>query len=120
MKYLKYLIFPFLIFSLTLSECTSYSQLNSTNYQTSEVIHRNNLLPDPKNYFFASNDSYKKISLFFIPSFLTFKNSFDQKVRILLKLQSIVCFNIDDFISEYIQQNNSVNSKSTYSSLYIR
>ena len=120
MKHLKYLIFPFLIFSLTLSECTSYSQLSSINYQTSEIIHRSNLLSDSRIYFFGNNYSNKRISLFFLPSFLTFKNSFDQKVRIIIKLQSIVCFNIDDFISEYIQQNNSINSKSSYSSLYIR
>ena len=94
MKYLKYLIFPFLIFSLTLSECTSYSQLSSTNYQTSEIIHRNNLLSDSRNYFFASNnDFHKKNSLFFLSSFLRFKNYFDQQVRIILKLQSIICFN---------------------------
>ncbi len=120
MKYLKYLIFPFLIFSLTLSEYTSYSQLSSTNCQTSKIIHRSNLLSDSRNYFFGNNYSYKRISIFFLSSFLTFKNYFNQQVRIILKLQSFICFNMNDFISEYIQQHNSVNSKSTYSSLYIR
>ena len=119
-KSLKYLIFPFLIFSLTINECTSYSRLNSTNYQTTEIIHRNSLISDSRIYFFGKNYSNISIPLFFLPSFLTVQNCFNQQVRIILKLQSIVCFKINDFISEYIQQHNSVNSKLTYSSLYIR
>jgi len=113
-KFLKYLIFPFLIFSLTINECTSYSQLNSTIYQTSEIIDRNNILSDSRIFFFGINYSDKRISLFFLPSFLTFQNYFNQQVRIILKLQSIVCFNIDDFISKYLQQHNSLNSKATF------
>ena len=103
-----------------MNECTSYIQINSTNYQTSEIDHRNILLSDSRTYFFGNNYSTKRISLFFTPSFLTFQNYFNQQVQIILKLQAIVCFNIDDYISEYLQKHNSVNSKLTYSSLYIR
>ncbi len=119
-KTLKYLIFPFLIFSLTVYEGLFYYQSSSINYyQTSEMILRNKLKSDLRLYNFSKNYSKKSILLFFLLPFIRTQYYYSQQIRIILKLQTIVCFKINDFVSRYIHIRISLNSKRAYSNLYI-
>ncbi len=119
-KILKYLIFPFLIFSLTVNEGILYSQSSSFNYyQTSEMVLRDKLKSDLSLYYLGKNYTNKSILLFFLLSFIGILHYFNQQIRIILKLQTIVYFNINDFVSRYMHLHISLNSNRAYSNLYI-
>ena len=119
-KRLKYLIFPFLIFSLTVNEGLLYSQSSSFNYyQTSDMVLRDKIKSDLRLYYFGKNYTNKSILLFFLLSFIRIQHHFSQQVQIILKLQAIVYFKIDDFVSRYIHLHISLNSKRAFSRLYI-
>lgn len=119
-KILKYLIFPFLIFSLTVNEGLLYSQSSSFNYcQTSEMVLRNKLESDLRLYYFGKKYSNNSILLFFLLPFIRIQYYFSQQIRIILKLQAVVYFNIDDFVSRFLHLRISLNSKRAYSNLYI-
>jgi len=119
-KILKYLIFPFLIFSLTVNEGLLYSQSATLNYyQTSEMVLRDKLKSDLSLYYLGKNYSNKSILLFFILSFIRILHYFSQQIRIILKLQTIVYFKVDDFVSRFIHLPISLNSKSASSNFYI-
>lgn len=119
-KNLKYLIFPFLIFSLIVNEGILYSQTSSINYyQTSEMVLRDKLKFDLGLYYFGKNYTNKSILHFFLLSFINILHYFSQQIRIILKLQTIVYFKIEDFVSRYTHLRISLNSKRAYSNLYI-
>ena len=116
---LKYIISLLLIFSLTVNECLLYSQSNSTSYyQTSELVKRNSLTSDSKLYFFDKAPTNKILQLFFVFTSVKFQYYLKEQVRIILKLQAIVRFNIRDLNSEiftrYILNNFEKNHKDLY------
>ena len=119
-KYIKYLISVLLIFGLTVNECPLYSQSNTANsFKTSEIYLRNKLVSESRTYFFCKNYFYKSILLFFLHSFVKLQFYFSQKIQIILKLQTFVCFKIENLISTYLNLYKTSNSNRTYSSLYI-
>ncbi len=119
-KILQYIIFPFLIFSLSVNEGHLYSQSSPIHYyQTSELVLRSKIESDLRIYYFGRNYSNKCIPLFFLLPFVRIQYCLSQKIRTILKLQALVCSKIDYFVSRYIHLRISLNSKGAYSKLYM-
>ncbi len=119
-KNIKYLISLLLIFSLTVNEGILYSQSSSINYfQTSEVFPSNGLISGAGTYIFGENYCYKNLLIFTLQSFVKHQIYFRQQIQIILKLQTIVYFKIDNFISSYLNLYKNTISKGAFTSLYI-
>ncbi len=120
-KNIKYLISLLLIFSLTVNEGILYSQSSSINYyQTSEIFQSNGLISEAGTYVFGENYFFKNLLIFTLQSYVTQQIYFKLQIQIILKLQTIVYFKIDNFISSYLNLYKNTNSKGAYTSLYIR
>lgn len=120
-KNIKYLISLLLIFSLTVNEGIIYSPSSSINYyQTTEIFQSNEFVSEVGTYIFGENYFHKNLFIFTLQSFIKHEIYFKQQVQIILKLQTIVCFNIDNFISSALTLYKNTNSKEAYASLYIR
>lgn len=120
-KYFKYLISLFLVFGLTVNDCTLYSQSNSVDYyQFSNVILRSESInKDSRLYVFGQVNLPKKIS-FSIPfAYLEFQDIYSLQIRVLLKTRALLYKEVSSITAQSTFINEVITSRNSYKSLYI-
>jgi hypothetical protein len=120
-KYSKYLISLFLVFSLMVADCTIDSQSNSVDYyQYSNVILSRELsYTDSKLYVFGRFSSSKVASFLILLIYLSFKDIYSLQIRVLLKLRTLLYQKVRSFVAQHLFINEMIASKNSCKSLYI-
>lgn len=119
-KYLKYLLSLFLAFVLIANDGTLDSQAKSADYyQSSYVILKQELdFKDSRLYVLGQFISRVQTS-FSIPILsLGFSVVCSFKIRVLLKLRTLLYQNINSFIKQSVFVNELITSNNLYKSLY--
>ncbi|TRX38680.1 hypothetical protein FNW52_01130 [Flavobacterium sp. ZT3R18] len=120
-KYSKYLISLFLVFSLMVNDGTIDSQSNSVDYyQYSNVILSRELnYTDSKVYVFNQFSSSKKASFLILLTFLEFAAVYSLQIRVLQKLRTLLYQKVSSFVAQHLFVNEVIASKNSCESLYI-
>ncbi|WP_124019522.1 hypothetical protein [Flavobacterium laiguense] len=120
-KYSKYLISLFLVFSLMVNDCTIDSQSNSVDYyQYSNVILRRELdYVDFKLYVFNQFNSSKKASFPILLTYLEFAAVYSLQIRVLLKSRTLLYQKVSSFVAQQLFINEMIASNNSCESLYI-
>jgi hypothetical protein len=124
-KYSKYLISLFLVFSLTVNDCTTDSRSNSRSnsvdyYQYSNIILSRELnYTDSKLYVFNQFNSSKNASFPFLLTYVNFKDVYSLEIQVLLKLRTLLYQKVSSFVAQHIFVNEMIASKNSCNSLYI-
>jgi hypothetical protein len=120
-KYSKYLISLFLVFSLMVNDGMIDSQSNSVDYyQYSNVILRRELnYTDPRLYVFNQFSSSKVTSFPILLTYLEFAAVFSLQIRVLLKLRTLLYQKVSSFVAQHLFVNEMIASKNSCESLYI-
>jgi hypothetical protein len=120
-KYSKYLISLFLVFSLMVNDCTIDSRSNSVDYyQYSNVILSRELnYRDSKLYVFNESSSSKVTSFLILLAYLSFKDVYSLQIRVLLKLRTLLYQKVRSFVAQHLFINEMIASKNFCKSLYI-
>lgn len=120
-KYSKYLISLFLVFSLMVADCTIDSRSNSVDYyQYSNVILRRELDDtDSKVYVFNQFSSSKKASFSILLTYLKFAAVYSLQIRVLLKLRTLVYQKVSSYVAQHLFINEMIASNNSCKSLYI-
>jgi len=119
--YLKYLISFLLIFGLTVNECSTYSEISSSDYiQVSFVNKRQELRHKHAELFvYTGKDLSEKV---FSIAFFTYQNlrkAYSTQTLIVLKLRDALYQKINSIIAQRIFLNKINTTNNQYSSLYI-
>jgi hypothetical protein len=120
-KYSKYLISLFLVFSQMVNDCTIDSQSHSVDYyQYSNVILRRELnFTDSKLYVYNQFNSAKKASFSILLTSLRLAAVCSLQIRVLQKLQTFLYQKVSSFVMQQLFMNEVIVSKNCCKSLYI-
>jgi hypothetical protein len=120
-KYSKYLISLFLVFSLMVNDCTIDSRSNSVDYyQYSNVIPSRELnYADFKLYVFRQFNLSKGISFPILITYLEFAAVYSLQIWVILKLRTLLYQKVRSFVAQYLFVNEMIASKNSCESLYI-
>gem|GEM_PF-1360810 len=119
--YLKYLISFLLIFGLTVNECSTYSEISSSNYiQVSFINNRKELRNKHSGLFVYTGKDLSEIV--FSIAFSTYQNvkkAYNTQTLIVLKLREALYQEINSIIAQRLFLNKINTTNNQYSSLYI-
>lgn len=120
-KYIKYLISFFLIFGLTVNECSIYPQINSTNYhQVSFVNTRSGFSYKESEFYIYFDQTFAdSVPANDLPAYRNLKIAFGAQVQIILKLRIELTQKISSISAQRIFLSKIITSGNHYSSLYI-
>ncbi len=120
-KYLKYLIYLFLVFGQMVNDGTLYSQSNSVDYyQFSNVyLRRESAKKGSEVYVFGQVNSPRKTSFLILFSFLEFQDIYSLQIQVLLKARTLLYQEVSSNAAQSIFINEMITSSNLYKSLYI-
>ena len=120
MKYIKYLISFFLIFGLTVTECSIYSQSQSaTYYQVSYVHTKTDFRHKYSKLFTYGQQLFLENRCLTLISYRHLEDIYTSKILTVLKLQVPIYKGINAKLLQHIFLIKRIHSSSQYSSLYI-
>ncbi|MDW5290905.1 hypothetical protein [Formosa sp. PL04] len=120
MKYIKHLISFFLIFGLTVTECSIYSQPQiSTYHHVSNVHNKTDFGQKYSKLFIYGQQLFPENSCVSLISYRHLGDVYSSKMLTVLKLQVPIYKSITATVIQHIFLNKTIHSSTPYPSLYI-